>query len=169
MKKKAVRRYGAYFLYPGPMESLIRSSWTIMIIISISPAKPPGAFSTASCLRYQRAHESTRMTRSALPKIREATFLVMEISNGRISSPSGPISTILSSYRPSCAMKRPSYSCPCPIFEDMNTCHPVLLRTMHGSGISMCRPFHSVICHPYESPMCPKIISATSTFPSSSP
>ena len=138
-----------------------------MIIISIRPAKPFGApSSAASCFLYHFAVPRTNAISRRAVIISDATFLVMDMSNGRTRDPSATLSTIFPSCRPSSARKRPSYSCPCSTFEDMNTCHPVLLCTMQGKGMVTWLPFQSVICHPYESPMCPKSISATSTSPS---
>ena len=127
----------------------------------MAAAMPSGASSTASCLLYHLADKRTRTTSRMLLNISEATFLVMDMSNGLTSSPSGPLSTILSAYLPSSAINRPSYSRPCPIREDMKKCQPELLFTMQGRGITTCLPFHSVICQPYESPMCPNRISDT--------
>ena len=47
--------------------------------------------------------------------------------------------------------------------EERKECHPVLLFTITGSGIAIGVSPMSVICHSYESPICPNTISFTST------
>ena len=122
------------------------SSYIIRTSASIIPTPPLGAPCSTGCFLYQRTQLIMMTSKTALLINNPITFLVIEMSNGRTSSPASLRSTIFPSYAPPRAIYSPSYS-PSSRREEEKTCHPVLLCTITGNGILTTVLPNVAICH----------------------
>ena len=131
-----------------PTHGLMIPSTMLIINISMAATNPFGFASVVPLFLYQRAQSSNMITSIELFIIKANTFLVMEKSSGRTSSPCAEVSTILPLYFSECDILKPLYEvCPCSNLEDENRCHsPSALRTITGSGMDISCPLYVAMC-----------------------